>query len=93
MIKFTSIKDDNTVKATVEFGTTVPSYQSDFVFKWMTNDPHYAYLLAQHFQKRLDDAVRSSHRKAYLLGYKDGRGHNPLRSHFSPCIDPIHTAW
>ena len=75
-------KNCTTVECRVNFGTTTPSDLCLFVFKWEATDPHYAYLLANHFQKRLQDKIEKAHRRAYEIGYKDGKGKQKRKTSF-----------
>ena len=84
MIKFSTNgkKECTVVYCKVDFGTTKPSDKVEFNFRWETNDPHYAYLLANHFQKKLQEEIRKAHRKAYEIGYKDGKNKQRKKNSF-----------
>jgi len=75
-------KDCTDVFVSVDFGTNLPSDNSQFYFRWHANDPHFAYLLARHFQKRLEDAIKHAHCRAYTQGYADGRQHKAQKTYF-----------
>ena len=75
-------KECTDVLCNVSFGTHEPSDKSMFSFTWRTNDPHYAYLLAKHFQQKFQSLVKEAHKKAYEIGYKDGKGKQRKKTNF-----------
>lgn len=94
-IKTNEKQECNDVFVWVDFGTQEPSDKSLFPFKYTCNDPHFAYLLAAHFQKRLEEAIKQAHRDAYDQGYNDGRGHKKRKKNFLSCFgnDEHEPAW
>lgn len=83
MINFSSVKNDKDCVCNVIFGTSQPSNNDIFLFRWSCNDSHYAYLLAQHFQNELDRRIKSAKEEAYNKGYMDGKSHNKKEIWFS----------
>ena len=86
-------KECTIVECNVDFGTQEPSNSCIFSFHWSTSDPHYAYLLAKHFQDKFQTAVKEAHRKAYEMGYKDGRGKQKKKTWFANYLGGNHPAY
>lgn len=84
MINFSTngSKECTDVYCKVDFGTTAPSNRTVFQFHCATSDPYYAYLLANHFQKRLQDEIEKAHRRAYDIGFKDGKNKQRKKTNF-----------
>lgn len=67
----------------IKIDLDLPIEQCILDFTWECSTQYAAELLKRHLSAKYLSCIKNAHKKAYLQGYKDGRGKQKKKTYFS----------